>query len=121
MGPWGQARVAAGIAYLVTLPFRESLREGLANVLIPFYAVYYWTTRWPRMKTPVYQTAKSFTPILLAAIGYFAYKEAPVVERAIEKEFPAFEKALDERIAPLDRKAQELLDPLEKTRGRGRS
>src|SRR5262249_34917110 len=67
--------LGAGIAYLVTLPFKESLHQGLANVLIPFYAIFYWTTRWPKMKAPVYQTVKAFTPILLAGLAYVAYKE----------------------------------------------
>jgi hypothetical protein len=106
--------LGAGIAYLVTLPFKESLRHGLANLLIPFYAVYYWTTRWPQVKTAVIRTAGSFLPVLLVAIAYLAYKEAPAVEQALEKEIPALEKVLDERVPALDRKVDQVLEPLEK-------
>jgi hypothetical protein len=106
--------LGAGIAYLVTLPFKESLWHGLANLLIPFYAVYYWTTRWPAVKTAVIRTAGSFLPVLLVAIAYLVYKEAPVVEQALEKELPALERVLDEQVPALDRKVEQVLEPLEK-------
>jgi hypothetical protein len=104
----------AGVAYLVTLPFKESLRHGLANLLIPFYAIYYWTSRWSRMKTPVYRTLGSFLPILLVAIAYLVYEEAPAVERTLEKDVPALEKKLEEEVPGLDRKLEQVLKPLEK-------
>jgi hypothetical protein len=107
--------LCAGVAYLVTLPFKESFRHGLANLLIPFYAIYYWTTRWPRMKTPVYRTLGSFLPIVLVAIAYAVYEEAPAVERAIEKEVPALEKELEGQVPALDRAVERVLDPLEKS------
>lgn len=103
--------LCAGVAYLVTLPFKESLRHGLANVLVPGYAIYYWTTRWPRMKTPVLKTAGSFVPILLVGLAYFLYKEAPEIEReavrieqAIEGKVPTLEKKVDATLGPIERK-----------------
>jgi len=106
--------LGAGIAYLVTLPFKESLWHGLANLLIPFYAIYYWTTRWPKVKTAVIRTVGSFLPVLLVAIAYLVYEEAPAVEEAVKKEIPALEKVLDERVPALDRKIDQVLEPLEK-------
>jgi hypothetical protein len=106
--------LATGLAYLVTLPFKESLRHGLANLLIPFYAIYYWTTRWPRMRTPVYRTLGAFLPIALVGLAYLVYEEGPAVEQAIEKEVPALEKAIDDRVPALERKVDDLLQPLEK-------
>ncbi len=109
--------LGAGIAYLVTLPFKESLWHGLANLLIPFYAIYYWTTRWPKVKTAVARTLGSFLPILLVAIAYIVYEEAPAVEQALEKQVPALEKVLDEQVPALDRKVDQVLDPLERKVG----
>ena len=78
--------LAAGIAYLVTLPFKESLRHGLANLLIPFYAIYYWTTRWPKDEDAGLQDARRRScRSLLVAIAYVVYEEAPVVEEAVEE------------------------------------
>ena len=109
--------LGAGIAYLVTLPFKESLWLGLANLLIPFYAIYYWTTRWPQVKTAVVRTAGSFLPVVLVAIAYLVYEEAPAVEQALEKEIPAVGKVLDEQVPALDRKVDQVLEPLEKQLG----
>ena len=81
--------LAVGLAYLVSLPFKESLWHGLANLLIPFYAVYYWATRWPRLRRPVRNTVAAFLPILLVGLAYLAYEEAPVVEEEIRRELPA--------------------------------
>jgi hypothetical protein len=106
--------LCAGVAYLVTLPFKESLRHGLANLLIPFYAIYYWTSRWPRMKTPVYRTLGSFLPVLLVAIAYLVYEEAPAVEQTLEREVPTLEKVLENDSPALDRKVEQVLEPLEK-------
>jgi hypothetical protein len=105
--------LGAGLAYLITLPFKEGLRHGLANLLIPGYAIYYWVTRWPRMRTPVYRTLGSFLPILLVAIAYAVYEEAPAVERVLEKEAPALEKALESRVPALDRQLEQVLEPFE--------
>lgn len=105
--------LCVGLAYLVTLPFKESLVHGLANLLIPFYAIYYWTTRWPRMRTPVLKTAGSFVPILLVGLAYLVYEEAPAVEHAIEKEFPVVEKALERKVPALEKTVDETLGPLE--------
>jgi hypothetical protein len=102
---WGIVTVVAtnvgmlvvGLAYLVTLPFKEGLHYGLLNLLVPGYAIYYWITRWPKMKVPVRNTAGSFLPIVLVLLAYFAYEEAPVVEREIEQleKSPAVEKTIE--------------------------
>lgn len=89
-----------GLIYLISLPFKEGPLYGLAN-LFPPYAVYYWATRWPRMRGPVLKTLSSFTPILLVALAYLCYKEAPVVERAVEDRLPAVEQKLDETLPSL--------------------
>jgi hypothetical protein len=81
-----------GVFYLVLIPFKESLWHGLANLLIPFYAVYYWITRWPKVKKAVGNTVGSFVPILLVGLAYLAYKEAPVVVPIVEKEFEQIEQ-----------------------------
>jgi DNA-directed RNA polymerase subunit RPC12/RpoP len=107
--------LATGVVYLVALPFRESLLQGLANLIIPFYAIYYWTTRWPRMKTAVFRTLGAFVPILLVAVAYLAYEEAPVVESTIEKEVPALEKAIETQVPALDQRLERVLEPLEKS------
>jgi hypothetical protein len=106
--------LVSGVSYLVTLPFKESLHHGLANVLIPFYAIYYWTTRWHRMRTPVYKTLGSFTPILLVAIAYFVYEEAPVVKARVEQRLPAIEGAIERKVpASLQEKVDRALEPSE--------
>lgn len=92
--------LVVGLIYLVSLPFKEGPLYGLAN-LFPPYAVYYWVTRWPRMRGPVMKTLSSFTPILLVALAYVFYKETPVVEQAVEERLPAVEKKLDETLPSL--------------------
>jgi hypothetical protein len=109
--------LGVGIAYLVMLPFKESLVQGLANLVIPFYAIYYWTTRWPKMRTPVYRTFNAFIPILLVAIAYLAYEETPVVEATLEKEVPALERVLESQVPALEKNVDRALEPLEKAVG----
>jgi ABC-type multidrug transport system fused ATPase/permease subunit len=75
--------LVVGLAYLISLPFKESLHHGLAH-LIPFYAFYYWSTRWHKMRRPVYNTIGSFLPIALVVLGYAIYKEKDQIERAVE-------------------------------------
>lgn len=94
--------LVVGLAYLVSLPFKESPGHGLANLLIPGYAVYYWATRWHRMRRPVRNTFAAFAPILLVVLAYLAYEEAPAVESAVEREFPAIERELPELERELD-------------------
>jgi hypothetical protein len=106
------AMLCVGAAYLVTLPFKESLHHGLANLFIPFYAVYYWWSRWPSMKTAVFKTAGAFLPIALVGLAYLVYEEAPVVEKAIERELPALEKKIETTAPELDRKVTRTLDAL---------
>lgn len=77
--------LCVGVAYLVSLPFKESLFQGLANLFIPFYAIYYWSTRWHKMRRPVYKTLGSFVPILLVGIAYAVYEEADVIKEQASK------------------------------------
>jgi hypothetical protein len=76
--------LVVGVVYLVSLPFKESFHHGLANVLIPFYAIYYWSTRWQKMKRPVVNTLGSFLPIFLVAIAYIVFEEREPIEHALE-------------------------------------
>jgi hypothetical protein len=46
-------------------PFQESLRHGLAFVLIPPYAIYYVATRWKLMKRPFKKAIGAFGPLLV--------------------------------------------------------
>jgi hypothetical protein len=98
--------LVVGVAYLVTLPFKESLKLGLANVFVPFFAVYYWYSRWPRMKRPVINTVSSFLPIALVGLAYLVYEEGPEVE----KELPVLEQKLEQEFAPLEKKFEEAVD-----------
>jgi hypothetical protein len=89
--------LCVGVAYLVSLPFKESLFQGLANLFIPFYALYYWSTRWHKMRRPVYKTLGSFVPILLVGLAYAVYKEADVIKDQagkFEKQFENLDKSL---------------------------
>lgn len=103
-----------GVAYLVSLPFKESLGQGLANLLIPFYAIYYWSTRWPRMKPAVTKTLGSFLPIALVGLAYLVYTEAPAVEAAVERRLPALEEKLERTTSALETKADKALIPIRK-------
>lgn len=94
--------LAVGLAYLVTLPFKEGLGYGLANLLIPFYAVYYWSTRWPRMKPAVQKTFGAFVPILLATVAFFSYEEGPKLVEAGAREAPILEEKIEEGVKKLD-------------------
>lgn len=93
-----------GASYLFTLPFKDSLRQGLA-CLVPFYAVYYWATRWHRMRKAVLNTLAAFIPMLLVALAYFFYKEAPVIEQEVERLAPRVESEADDVIRELERVA----------------
>jgi DNA-directed RNA polymerase subunit RPC12/RpoP len=85
-----------GLSYLLTLPFKDSLRHGLACVLMPPYAIYYWATRWHRMRPAVLNTLAAFIPMLLVALAYFFYQEAPTIEKEIEQIAPKIEAKADE-------------------------
>jgi hypothetical protein len=91
-----------GIAYLVTLPFKEGMGYGLANLLIPFYAVYYWWTRWPKMKPAVLKTLGAFLPIALATLAFFGYEDGPKLVEAGKREAPLLEKKLEEEVKRLE-------------------
>ena len=88
-----------GICYLLVLPFRESLAQGLAT-LFPPYALAYWVKHWGQLRKPVLNTLASFTPILLAGIAYACYEEAPVILREVERADRAVEKALGVQPGP---------------------
>ncbi|MDR3634632.1 MAG: hypothetical protein P4L84_12575 [Isosphaeraceae bacterium] len=107
--------LVVGIAYLVTLPFKESLWVGLANLFVPFYAFYYWSTRWHRMKRPVLNTLGSFLPIALVGLAYLAYEEAPVIEKTIETELPIFEKRVEQGIPGIEQKLDQAVGPVKET------
>jgi hypothetical protein len=103
-----------GVAYLVSLPFKESLKQGLANLLIPGYAVYYWWVNWPRMKMAVVKTLGSFLPIALVGLAYLVYEEAPVVKAAVKRKLPEVERRLERATTKLEVKTKTALGPLEK-------
>jgi hypothetical protein len=94
--------LTVGLAYLVSLPFKEGLRYGLANLLVPFYAVYYWWTRWPKMKPAVVNTFRAFAPILLVGFAYLVFEEAPVIEQKVEQEFHELEKAVETKLPSVE-------------------
>lgn len=105
--------LVVGLAYLVTLPFKESLWIGLANLLVPFYAIYYWVTRWHKMKRPVLNTLGSFLPIVLVGLAYLVYEEAPAVERAVEQELPVLEERVEKKLPGLEKSVDRVLAPVE--------
>lgn len=110
--------LVVGVAYLVTLPFKESLHHGLAN-LIPPYAIYYWYSRWPKMKTPVRKTIGAFLPIALAGLAYFAYEDGAKVEAAVAKEIQVLEGKVErgiksvegDKARDIDRTIDRVLEP----------
>jgi hypothetical protein len=85
--------LVVGLFYLVVLPFRDSLAKGLGALLLPPYAVYYWVAHWDKMRKPVLNTLRSFTPILLVGLAYLLYEEAPVIEKGVERVEQVVEKA----------------------------
>ncbi len=80
--------LVVGVAYLVSLPFKEGPTYGLLNLLVPFYAVYYWVTRWHKMRKPVLKTLGAFVPIALVLVAYFLYEEGPTIEKEFEQAVP---------------------------------
>lgn len=96
--------LVVGVAYLVTLPFKESLHHGLAN-LIPPYAIYYWYSRWPKMKVPVRKTIGAFLPIALAGLAYFLYEDAGKVEKVVEEKARALEGRVERGVGEVEKKA----------------
>jgi hypothetical protein len=46
-------------------PFQESLRHGLAFILIPPYSIYYVATRWKLMKRPFKKAIGAFGPLIV--------------------------------------------------------
>jgi hypothetical protein len=88
--------------YLLVLPFRDSPLKGIGVILLPPYAIYYWVTRWDRMRKPVLRVLGSFAPILLVGLAYLFYEEAPLigkgakqVEGAVEKGVGGFERVFE--------------------------
>jgi hypothetical protein len=95
--------LAAGLFYLVTLPFRDGPAVGLAALLLPPYTVHYWVTHWARMRKPVVNTLRSFAPIALIGLAYLFYEESPALERGAERVEEALrdqEKALERLPVP---------------------
>lgn len=52
-------------------PFQESLRHGLAFVLLPPYAIYYVATRWKEMKRPFRKAVGAFVPLIVLLVLAF--------------------------------------------------
>lgn len=94
-----------GASYLFTLPFKDSLRQGLA-CLVPFYAIYYWIKHWHRLHRAVLNTLAAFIPMLLVALAYFFYQEAPAIEREVERLAPKVESEADEVVRELEHVAK---------------
>lgn len=92
-----------GLSYLVTLPFKDSLRHGLACLLVPGYAIHYWAKRWHRMRPAVWNTLAAFIPMLLVALAYLFYKEAPAIEAEVEHDLPKVEAKADEMVKELEK------------------
>ena len=88
------AMLVDGVFYLVVLPFRHSLAEGLGVVLVPPYALYYWYKHWDRMRKPVWNTVTAFTPLLLAGLAYFFYEESGVIWSKVEQADQVVEQAI---------------------------
>ena len=88
------AMLADGLFYLVVLPFRHSLAEGLGVVLFPPYTLYYWYKHWDRMRKPVWNTVTAFTPILLAGLAYLFYEESTAIWNKVEQADQVVEKAI---------------------------
>ncbi len=44
---------AVGAVWLAIMAFRESAGRGFIYLLIPFYSLYFGSTRWPKAKTPM--------------------------------------------------------------------
>jgi hypothetical protein len=91
-----------GLAYLVTLPFKENMGQGLACLFVPGYIFYYWFTHWKQMRRPVLNTLFAFVPLLLLALAYFFYTEEPAIKAAIERELPQLERKVDKELTDLD-------------------
>jgi len=75
--------------------------------------IYYWSTRWKRMKTPVVQDARLIPADRARGTRVFLYEEAPV----IEKDVIAIERKLEGKAPALEKKVDELLEPVEKRVG----
>ena len=79
------AMLVDGVLYLLVLPFRHSLAQGVGTVVFPPYTIYYWVKHWDRMRTPVVKTVTAFTPIVLVGLAYLLYEQAPALERGAER------------------------------------
>jgi hypothetical protein len=117
--------LVVGVAYLVTLPFKESLHHGLMNFFPP-YALYYWYTRWPQMKVPVKKTIGAFLPMALAATFYFAYEDGAEFEKKAVQKLEAIEgkvergvHQVEDKVAPgVEKKIDKVLDGTEGSQSR---
>ncbi|HEX7376003.1 MAG TPA: hypothetical protein VF278_02770 [Pirellulales bacterium] len=102
-----------GASYLLTLPFKDSLRQGLA-CQVPFYTVYYWIKHWHRLRRAVLNTLAAFIPMLLVALAYFFYQEAPAIEHEVERLSPKIQSRADEALRQLKRAAPTVGQPARK-------
>ncbi len=94
--------LAVGAAYLVTLPFKDGLFQGIACLLLPPYTIYYWVTRWQKVRLPLKKTLGAFLPILLAGMAYFFYEEGPAIEAEAESKLPAVERRIEGELERVD-------------------
>lgn len=94
-----------GASYLCTLPFKDSLRQGLA-CLVPFYAVYYWMKHWHRLRRAALNTLAAFIPMLLVALAYFFYQEAPAIENQVNRLAPQIQSKADNTVRQIERAAK---------------
>ncbi|HVV99221.1 MAG TPA: hypothetical protein VHB77_02705, partial [Planctomycetaceae bacterium] len=94
--------LVVGAAYLVTIPFTDGPVQGLACLLLPPYAIYYWIAHWHKMRKPVKNTLGAFLPIALVGLAYFFYEEGPALEQAVEKTLPAVGRTVEEKLERVD-------------------
>ncbi|MCI0696245.1 alpha/beta hydrolase [candidate division KSB1 bacterium] len=61
----GAASWAVGATWLSIMAFRESAGRGFAYLLIPFYSLYFGSSRWPKTKTPMLILSIGFGILIL--------------------------------------------------------
>lgn len=94
--------LCVALAYLVTLPFKENLGQGLACLFVPGYIFYYWIKHWKQMRRPVLNTLFAFVPMLLLALAYLFYVEEPVIKSTLDRELPRLEHQVDKELTEVD-------------------
>jgi hypothetical protein len=94
--------LCSGGAYLVSLPFTDSLAQGLACLFIPPYAMFYWMKHWHKMRKAIKTTVGAFLPMLLVGMAYVFYQEEPVINTFVEKKLPAVEQKVEGELEQMD-------------------